>query len=769
MNINWLKYIGFLLTFFLISQQLKSGNEIGKWKTYLAYQNSEIVVETANLVFAVYDGSLISYNPEDEEVRTYSFEDGLNDVRIRLMEYSPEVGALILVYENGNIDLYFGQNDIYNLPFIKNDIYLQNKAVNDLRLINGNAYISTGFGVVVLDLKRKEVKETYRLGVEVRSTEIYGDYIYAYTTAGVKRALLSSNLLDKENWDLMQINYPGNFANSRKILFFQDQMVLVEINQVYTVDIHNDNVVKNLWNGWVRYATIDKDRFILCVYSAIQVYSKLTAYVYTPISLSVEYFIPSKKANSYWVANTEGGIMRITAENGSKDFEVDIPEIIVNSPKRNNNFYMTYNNNKLYVVGGGKKRDSTRENLSGTLMIMENNQWVNIDETAITEKTGLVCKDLISVAIDPCDPDHYFVASYGEGVYEFQNNEFVKLHSENNSTLESALPNNEKSNEYVRVDGLVYDRNNNLWVSNSAATNALHVLSSDGKWERFYYDGIANKDLNQILITRNNQKWMNIWRGSNVGLCVIDNDGNQYFSSTFDDQRGKAIGATSFTCMAEDKSGTIWVGTDIGPITFSSPQQVGNGVCSRSIPEDEYELGYYLLENQKVTAIAVDGGNRKWIGTDGGGLFVVYQDNEGKMFAINYTQENSYLLSDQINSIAINDKTGEIFIGTSNGLCSYMSEATEGKSDYSDVYAFPNPVYLSRTNQVVITGLMSDSNVKITDLAGNMIQEGKSMGGQYLWNCTDRFGSLVKAGIYLVFAATPSGSEGVVTKIVVIK
>lgn len=778
MNIKKLKYSLLLCFVILAGLTSKAGNQIGTWKNYRAYHSSIIIAETPNLVFAVYrgdtinstvtetGGSLLSYNPEDDEVITYSFEDGLNDANISFMKYSPEANTLVLVYDNANIDLFSGRNNVHNLAFIKDHQFIQDKTVNDLELIDGYAYVSGAFGIAVVDVQRKEIKATYNTGSIVKSLTKYGDYFYALTSDGVKRGLITSNLLDKENWELVTMSYPGNFNSVKRILFFRDKMVIAENSRVlYRDDNGNINQLKGEIS--MSYTDIIDDRLVVVNDTlGVYFYSDLVS-SYDSIPMLAKYIIPSKTADTYWLAKAHGGIVKITYEKGSQEYTVDIPEITVNSPKRNLNFYMTCRNNRLYIVGG--YRDSNRKDYAGTLMILENNRWFNLDESLVEKETGLDCLDFLSIAIDPADPEHYFVSAWGEGVYEFQNNEFVQLLSHWNTTLQSASSN--RPNIFVRVDGLVYDRDRNLWMVSGGVPNGLNVMTPEGKWESFYHERLSSADPNRILITGNNQKWFNIWRGNKKGLLVVDSDGNEYYSTTFTDQQGKETNATAFLCMAEDLNGTVWVGTDIGPITFSSssPQQVQNGICYRIISEDEYDYGYYLLENQKVTAIAVDGGNRKWLGTDGGGLFVVDQSDPEKILVENFTAENSYLLSNTINSIAINDITGEVFIGTDIGLCSYMSEAIEGKSDYSDVYAFPNPVYLSRHNQVVVTGLIRDSNVKITDMAGNIVKEGTSMGGQYLWNCTDRFGSTVKAGMYLVFAANSSGSEGVVTKIVVIK
>ena len=736
---------------------VQAGAGIGSWKIYRAYQNAMIVAETPNLCFGVYDGSLLSYNPEDEEVVTYSSEDGLSDVNIEYMTYSSEEKTLILVYQNGNIDLFLGQNNVYNLPFIKDNIYIQDKTIYNLELIGDYAYLSTAFGIVVIDVKRKEIKETYRLGTKVVSLTQKDNYFYALTNDGIKRANISTNLLDRENWITLDLNYPGNFTNGKKIFFFQGQMIVGQTDAIYYMD--SNGVFKQLWTGSVRAVDLINDQLVLNVYDRIYFYTE--GFNRTQVLEMAYQIIPSRKRNGYWLAAGNKGIIQIEKET---DYSIITDGIEINSPASNLNFSMTCTNNKLYIVGGAREAD--RFNNPGILMTLDlnNRRWSNLDASAIAEQTGVSCLDLMSVAVDPRDSEHYFVSSWGEGVYEFQNDEFIKLHTYNNSSLETANP-SYKPATFVRVDGLVYDKSNNLWMVNGGVQNGLQCLTSEGEWKSYYYPALASADPNRIVIGSDNTLWFNLFR-NRIGMVAIKGE-NYYHGTSFVDQQGKIIGASAYLCMAEDKNGTIWVGTDVGPISFSNAESIGRGNCYRVVSEDEYGSGYYLMENLKVTAIAVDGGNRKWIGTNNAGVYVVNQAAAG-IEVINFTKENSQLISNTITSIVINDNSGEVFIGTDIGLCSYMSEAIEGKSDYSNVYAYPNPVYPSRNNQIVITGLVQNSTLKITDLGGNLIKEGQSMGGQFLWDCTDRTGAFVKAGTYLVFATTPSGSEGIVTTIMVI-
>ena len=228
-----------------------------------------------------------------------------------------------------------------------------------------------------------------------------------------------------------------------------------------------------------------------------------------------------------------------------------------------------------------------------------------------------------------------------------------------------------------------------------------------------------------------------------------------------------SIHGTKFYCITEDLDGKIWIGSNSGPVICQSPNSaINNLTFSHIIREDDYQAPYYFLDGEQINAIAVDGGNRKWIGTAGSGIFLVSPD--GSQTIHHFDMNNSPLYSNTIRSIAINNETGEVFIGTDKGLISFQSDATEASPSYSDVYAYPNPVRPEIDNQVVITGLMNNSNVKITDLSGNLIYQGISAGGQFVWNCRGRNGNRVATGIYLVLSSTPEAKESVVTKIAII-
>ena len=778
----------FCLVFCLFACNISMSGQrmVGTWKEYKSYQQAVAVVETATKVFAVYDGgvidssayasnrtrhgSLMSYSPEDQAVKLYSKSDGLSDVGISHIAYSPDAGALVLVYgQNSNIDIL--TNDGFtNIASLKDNLNFQDKTVNNLEIDGSLAYLSTAFGIVVLDLKKLEVKATYPLNKNTKSVCRLGQYLYSVGEDGVYRGLLTANLSDRNNWEKYILVSEGEDKNIEKMVVFEDKIVHYRPNTgIYYKDTDGTN--RQLQPGVFRKMVVNHNQLVLTGWGYISVFPSFSLPHYDLIINANDVSLFRDKT-TLWIAADSEGLFSIKKEAGSADYTINTAGIKVNSPGRDLAYSLTVSQNKLLVTGGTRGSNSgARSYYPGTLMVYENGSWTNFDEKEIEKETGIRCWDFTSAVVDPRNPNHYFVSSWGEGVYEFLDDKFVQRHSTKNSTLESAAPNNEN---YVRVDGLVYDRENNLYMANVEAFSSFQMLSSNNEWSNLFYDVMTGTLVypQQIVIDKNNRKWVNVVRNRRVGVFVFDDKGQApfaYHSSSFTDQQGNSVNANGYFCVAEDLNGTIWVGTDNGPISFTNPTQVAQGRCNRVvISGGDTSEPYYLLYGEKVTAIAIDGGNRKWFGTEGDGVFCVEIDGQD-VKVTNFTTDNSMLISDVITSIAIDHSTGEVFIGTDKGLVSYMGEAIAGKTDYSNVYAYPNPVRPAIDNRVIITGLMANSTVKITDLNGNLITQGPSAGGQFIWNCTKRNGQRVSSGIYLVLASTPEGKEGVATKIMVIR
>ena len=187
----------------------------------------------------------------------------------------------------------------------------------------------------------------------------------------------------------------------------------------------------------------------------------------------------------------------------------------------------------------------------------------------------------------------------------------------------------------------------------------------------------------------------------------------------------------------------------------------GNVNATRPIYDNRF-----LLRDENITAMAVDGGNRKWIGSENG---VWLFDPLGEKLVYNFTTDNSPLLSNRIQCIGINPTSGEVFFGTEKGLASFRSDATAGNLNFENVKIFPNPVTSEFNGLVAIEGLSTDSTIKITDVAGRLVWQAMANGGTASWNIRDANGKRVETGIYLVFSTSAGGADKNVGKIAIVE
>lgn len=463
-------------------------------------------------------------------------------------------------------------------------------------------------------------------------------------------------------------------------------------------------------------------------------------------------------------------------------FKEEVPENITpNSPIRNYPYFMNFSGERLLIAGGG--HIANRLLRPGTLMTFEGQTWNNFQEEGIVEQTNQWYKDINCLAQDPQDQTHHFAASAGEGIYEFKDGKFVNWYSMHNSPLESALPDEPVRHNYVRVNGLIYDKENNLWmVSCDVSRNPVQVLRRDGSWVSLHYpEAMMRSNFGRTIFDKRGWLWATSSRIESGGVFCLNyngtiedtSDDQHKFITQFTNQDGTILEQLAVYCIAEDKEGAIWIGTNKGPLVLNYPARYFNDnfYCTQiKVPRnDGSNLADFLLVNEAINAIAVDGANRKWIGTANNGIYLLSAD--GLETFHHFTEENSPLLSNSIESIAIHPRTGEVFIGTSKGLVSYQSDATEAASSFEEnnVHAYPNPVRPDYGGVITVTGLVYDSDVKIVDAAGHLIHQGTSLGGQFTWDGRNRQGKRVSTGIYMVLAADRNGKEGVVTKIAFVR
>ena len=744
---------------------------IGDWVLYPSYHNATYCQTAGDKVYVLASGALYSYNTSDEEVRVYDKINTLSDIDITHIEYCKDIKALVVVYSNANIDILFDDEEVYNITDFKNKS-LPDKRINGVNIQGTTAYISTVFGIVEIDLEEYEFTNTYTTGLNTYCTYLFNGTLFCGTETGMYSCATDNNLLDKNNW-VKKNNY------FTKAICELDGMLYCYLDEygIYSYNASNNILKDVVYNHGEKYnAMYSNGKEIIA--SA----KKKTTIITSPTDVTVYKNSNSnfilKDGNHFWDCKGYNGVVKCIAKDG--EIIVNSTSVTPDSPVRNYCEYMKFASDDKLLVAGGNLNYFDITFYDGTLMEYDysGNRWNNLPEDTIKQATGIPYLNLCAIDEDPAEPGHYFAGSFGYGLYEFRNGKFVKHYSTHNSPLDSVIPTNTR---FVRIPSVKFDKEGNLWCINTGTKNIVKVLKSDGTWCELYYKPIEKlATMVEPVMDSRGWLWLKSLQGEAGIFCAKMNgtpldssdDESKAWLNKFVNQDGISYDIYQVFALAEDREGQMWVGTNTGLFVIDNPKTFfNNGVFKQiKVPRnDGTGLADYLLSGTYIKSIQIDGANRKWIGTNDDGVYLISAD--GLETIHHFTTENSPLPSNSIVSIAINDRSGEVFIGTDKGIASYMSDATrpEEKLDENNIYAYPNPVKTDYSGNIAIVGLTHDCNVKIVDTAGYLINEGTSNGGQYTWNGRNARGEKVASGVYYVLTYDSNGNEGVATKIVVIR
>ena len=300
------------------------------------------------------------------------------------------------------------------------------------------------------------------------------------------------------------------------------------------------------------------------------------------------------------------------------------------------------------------------------------------------------------------------------------------------------------------------------WIADYKNGLLINLEGSYKSYSPNSLDTLYQTRRDSIVVDLDGNRW--IRRGDFGGILVINLKNQRQF--VFSGVGAGNLPSNNVKSLALDRDGQMWVGTDKGVVVFDNPSAIFSGKnFDAYTPVFERRR---LLGNETIASIAIDGGNRKWIGTKNG-IFLFSPD--GTELVSNFNEKNSPLPSNEILYITAEPNTGEVYIRTLKGMVSYRGTATEGslKQDENAVKVFPNPVRPDFEGQIGIEGLVENAFVKITDVAGNLVYETRANGGTAVWNGKTLAGGRVETGIYLIFSANKKGEETLVSRLAVVK
>lgn len=756
----------FLYILFLIIFQNSFSQSKLSWQGYFSYNEIKDVTEASTTVFAASENALFSKNLTTNILKTITTVDGLSGQTISTIYYSEASKKTLIGYENG---LMIVINEIDGsmlkvVDIINKQLPSGTKKINHFMEHDGLVYVSCNFGIVQFNLNTLLFGDTYFIGdagaeISVKQTAFYNGSIYAATSSGIRKAVITNpNLVDYNQWSVINA---GDWSSVETL-----DTELIAINSVGYIHRFNSSV----FVGFLQLPQSSTD--MRARNHNLFITTPSTVFVYNDkmvLSRQISNTQVLDNSLSFTCATAIGDIIYIGSKNKGLfsssllsvgTFDNNTPS----GPFKNNIFSIDASPNGSWVVYGDYDISYNPYGLDTYgVSKYSSSGWLNIPYDNV-----LGAKSMTRIIVNPNNEKQVYASSFFSGLLKIEDDVPTFLYNEKNSGLETLTfvgPNYID----VRINGTAFDKSGNLWITNSLVKNGLKVLKTNGDWGSYSTTSILinveNTSFSDIVIDKNNTKWIGTNRDGVIGF---NESTNTFKKMTFGTDAGN-LPVADVRALAVDTKNQLWIGTTKGLRVLSN---VGNFQLESQLKANpiiimEEGLAQELLYEQFITSIVVDGANNKWIGTVDSGVFMVSSD--GQETKCHFTINNSPLPSDVINDIKINSKTGEVFIATNKGMISFKGVATDANENLNNVYVYPNPVRPEFSGTVKIAGLLDKANIKITDIEGNLVYEATSEGGTIEWD-TSAFGRYkVASGVYMIFVSAQDGGETKVKKVMIIR
>ena len=780
----WVLLLGLLLG--SAARGWAQGAAFGDWRLHLPAQHPTMLAEAGNRLYVADESSFYFYDKTSNSTQQLSRRDGLSDVGVAALAYDSASAQLVVAYRNGNIDLVSNTGAVRNITDLLRKDTQTAKTVNQIQIYGGVAYLSTTLGVLVLDLAKREVRDTYSaigpggLAINALATVVLHDTIFvASQNYTLLRGRLSAavNLLDYRSWttEVPVPSKPGQIF--RAATAYRGHLYVA--SQYQGVEYLAGTGASRAWRNMAGSFGTEDPRLRTSAVGLLFAFRDADLRRFDPATRQVAAVLPAAAIGrvvdvvrttdgTYFVASTTyDGLLRFGPSVTTN------PEVIKpNAPATTDAVSLLANaaTNTVDIFIGGFKDNTTGLDRRG-FYEYQNGQWTNYTAANFSATEFPNLADLTRGT--RTSDGTLYIASYGNGLLEWKGpGQFKQYTAGAGSLLRSSLPASASNTlDYVRVTDVAADPNNgNVWVLNrhqfANVPGLLRLHPRTGTWDAVpAYSGFEN--LSRVAIDDFGNPWATQARNGGTGAGVVAYDTTArtpYFFTTL-----SGLPSNSLYAIARDRSGDMWVGTAAGVATCSPGLLATNGTASNyfatPVVRQGTGSGYPALYSEAVTCIAIDGANRKWFGTTNG--LWLFNDKASEAL-LHFTTTNSPLPSNTIIDVAVNDKTGEVFVATSGGVVSYQGSATitEGKPSCAQV--FPNPVRPDFAGTVGINSIVNNGLVKITDVAGHLVYSTRAAGGTVTWNLADTDGRRVRSGVYLVLTSDAEGKNTCVSKVAVL-
>ena len=772
----------------------------GSWKIHPVFGATPTnAIDVGDRIYYLVSNNLFCYDKETSENIMYDKSNYLNDTQISNVYYNYDKKYLVVAYSNSDIDIILENGRVKNIPDITNSLMPSLKTINHVTFNGNRIYVATAFGYVVIDDEKFEIAESRIYNKSITSAAVCGNYLLLSSADGTYIGLASKAHSTLDSFVL--------YANEKKCKFLTitDKRFLTYGTNAIIYDIATDADGNPTGLTWVKtigdtapssVQPVKSLGVTMVLYPATPQYYKIdatgeaSAAITLPTAVKSE-LLTSQETDGSWWAVGSNGIHKVTIEGTTATTKVDYQKINASTVSRV--FYLVYNEEKDYLLAANTGPILiTKEGGNAIINRLENGIWTTLD-TKVTPggaSPATVLQRSYLPIFDPKDSNAFIIGTRDQGIFRFVDNPeegFKEANhwTQNNSPVYS-------SGSRCNAHAIDFDRNGNIWfISGTQKPSKPYILPHD---KIDVETPSANDWVSTELSFNYSDQWENIFyiaRKSGVKIYCPKGYANVFFfkekvegdyssfnlaefktSSSTLDQDGNIFSWNKIFSFAEDLNGKIWMGSTTG-ICVWNPENIfdtDSRVYRPKVPRnDGTNNADYLLDGVSVTCIAVDALNRKWIGTNANGVFLVSADGTEIIEQLNTS--NSVLPTDQILSICVKPNSNTIFIGTPNGVLEYETSSVTPAPSYDEVLVYPNPVRPEYTGFISIKGLMANSLVKISDASGNVITSLQATGGTATWDGLNASGERVKSGVYYVLASENENetSSAIVAKFLVIR
>ncbi|WP_298781187.1 T9SS type A sorting domain-containing protein [uncultured Polaribacter sp.] len=750
------------------------------WEDFYSYNNVKDFIKVDDIIYALVDNAIFTYDESTDEIEKFSSIQGLSGKTTSSIFYSKTYKRLVIGYENGLIEVIDENKSITISSDITNFNESSSKSINHISEFGNKLYLSTPFAIVEYDIENLEFGDTFFIGngstsININQTIIIDDIIYALTEDGIFKADVNSNLLiDFNNWEQLFLNRNFNhISNFNNTIYVSEGSNLFQLSGVNLTQAKSfSEEIKSLKSSNTTL-TITLNKTVIVLNTTLNQIFEFNSTQEFDYTLTTAFF----ENDAIFLATQEFGILNSTSNQLNSYIEIH-PE----GPMSNDIFSIDVKDNNLWVVYGGYDNTYTSIFKQQGFSHFNGEGWIN---TQFDPDFPVI--DLNYISIDPNHENRVYISSFGDtgsinsvstgGLLVVEDDNILTFYNHLNSGLEDLVP-DQPNRVTLRISGSIFDSQGNLWVSNISDNNELKKLSPSGDWSSYNLSSLKTASdkygLSEIAIDKSNTVWMGTRRN---GVYAYNENGDRKRALTTTVNLG-GLPDTDVKTVAVDGSNRVWLGTRVGMVVYRNASGVFDAEVLNAEPIiiEENGVGERLLGDQNINSIVVDGADNKWFGTDNGG--VLYTNPSGQETLANFSNENSPLPSNRVLKIRVDDINGKVYFATENGIVAYNSNVAPFGNVLGDVYAYPNPV-LKNHETVTIDGrnethLPEGTNVKILDVAGNLVYETnvvegqETQGGKVVWNKRNLAGNKVASGIYIVLLSYNDGSETTFTKIAIV-